>query len=480
VAVDAEIIPVTANPIVSDITRCGPGAVTINAIDTAVVNWFNDPVNGAHIYSGNVFVTGYIPHDTTFYVEAGTFCVSERLAVNVTINSSPPPLVNTASRCGPGQLVLTASSLAPVFWYDSVVAGNQVGSGVNFLTPSLTETKKYYVESNNGCASARVQAIAMVHTVPDPPVGFDSSACGNGSVSIYATSAVQIFWYSTPTGGTSLGSGSLFNTPVISTNTTYYAESFDICSSTRTPVQAIIMPVPASPVGNDASICGVGQAYLSASATDPIYWFAQPTGSQVLGTGNTFMTPVLSSTTTFFAVAITDCPSIPEPVTATVIVVPQVSLGNDTTIQSGSSFILDAGPGYDSYLWSTGATTQTISVSNTGVFYVEALLDGCSSTDTINLTVILGIQDNSTFDGTIHVFPNPVKENLTIQLETQKFTKAEISIRELTGKELYRRKLSIINGFSSESIEMNSFATGIYLVTILSDDFTKTISIVVE
>lgn len=48
-----------------------------------------------------------------------------------------------------------------------------------------------------------------------------------------------------------------------------------------------------------------------------------------------------------------------------------IDLGNDTTLCSGASITLNAGPGFDSYAWSNGATTQTITVSQAGTYSVE-------------------------------------------------------------------------------------------------------------
>ena len=480
VSVIAMIDPIPAVPIVSDVDRCGPGTVTIDVIDTANVNWYNNDVGGGLIYSGNEFVTGYIPNDTTFYVEASAVCVSERVQVHVHITSAIPPVVTSVSRCGNGSLTLTASSLAPIFWFDSISGGNQVGSGTTFTTPYLTSTKDYFVESNNGCASARVPATAMVNPIPNPPIGFDSSACGNGSVPLYATSDYQVFWYSTPTGGVSLGSGSLFETPVINSNTTFYAESNDICSSSRTPVRATIKPLPASPMGSDAVICGSGAAYLSATGPDPIYWFSQSTGSAVLAIGNNYITPVLHSTTTYYAIVISNCSSVPTPVTAIVLSTPNLFLGNDTTIESGTILTLDAGAGFDSYFWSTGETTQTITINHFGNYSVQATLNGCTANDDITINAVVGIQENSTLIGSVNLFPNPVKDKLTIQVNSKKSIRANLVIMDITGKELIRDDIRLNQGLNNHTIDLSFFAQGIYLVSLQSADFTKTICIAVE
>ena len=47
---------------------------------------------------------------------------------------------------------------------------------------------------------------------------------------------------------------------------------------------------------------------------------------------------------------------------------PTVDLGGDQTLCAGSNVVLDAGAGYNYYSWSTGETTQTISVTEAGEY----------------------------------------------------------------------------------------------------------------
>jgi hypothetical protein len=72
-------------------------------------------------------------------------------------------------------------------------------------------------------------------------------------------------------------------------------------------------------------------------------------------------------------------------------------IGNDTTINSCAQLTLDAGAGYVSYLWSSGATTQTILVNasnlNPGTYnYSVTATDagGFALSDTIAVTVLAG------------------------------------------------------------------------------------------
>lgn len=63
---------------------------------------------------------------------------------------------------------------------------------------------------------------------------------------------------------------------------------------------------------------------------------------------------------------------------------PVVSLGTDLTICDGTPTTIDAGNPGSTYLWSTGDTTQTISVKTAGTYSVIVTnTSGCSSYDTI-------------------------------------------------------------------------------------------------
>ncbi len=50
------------------------------------------------------------------------------------------------------------------------------------------------------------------------------------------------------------------------------------------------------------------------------------------------------------------------------------SLGNDTTICSGSSVVLSPGNNYDTYLWQDGSTNDSLIVTHQGIYWVEVTL----------------------------------------------------------------------------------------------------------
>lgn len=117
--------------------------------------------------------------------------------------------------------------------------------------------------------------------------------------------------------------------------------------------------------------------------------------------------------------------SDPETIVTSVFEVPEVFLGNDTTIMQGQTLILDAGnPGSD-YLWSTGETTQTLPVSVTGTYSVIVSNFCGADSDTIDVSFYVGLaeydnKNNDSFNvvcrnGTIS-FPDFARKEIKIQL----------------------------------------------------------------
>jgi hypothetical protein len=96
---------------------------------------------------------------------------------------------------------------------------------------------------------------------------------------------------------------------------------------------------------------------------------------------------------------------------------PPVYLGNDTTITCGQQLLLNAGNTGNTYLWSTGATTQTITVNTGGTYIVTVTnpFSGCNSSDTLKVTIntlltatasITNVSCNGGNNGTITVTPS--------------------------------------------------------------------------
>ncbi len=63
-------------------------------------------------------------------------------------------------------------------------------------------------------------------------------------------------------------------------------------------------------------------------------------------------------------------------------------LGNDTVLCAGQIKVLDATTPGATYLWKGGATTPTITVDTTGIFWVAVTTNGCTEYDTIKVTFI--------------------------------------------------------------------------------------------
>ncbi len=82
-------------------------------------------------------------------------------------------------------------------------------------------------------------------------------------------------------------------------------------SNTQSIVQPAYITVnaPALPTATGAAVCNGGSVTLSASGGTLINWYASPTSTTILNTGNTYATPNLTNTTTYYVVnTVTNAP----------------------------------------------------------------------------------------------------------------------------------------------------------------------------
>jgi hypothetical protein len=328
------------------------------------------------------------------------------------------------------------------------------------------------VQADNGsCPSARILVTATVSTAAADPVTTPNSRCDAGTVELTATSPDPVIWYDAPTGGNQVGTGLSFTTPSLTTTTTYYAQADNGCVSNRVAAIATINPLPDAPVTIDAQSCGADTVLLSATATDPITWFDSSAGGTQVGSGNSLLV-YLTATTSFYAETNDGtCSSLREEALAVILPLPSVNLGNDTAL-SGNSLLLDAGPG-NTYLWSTGENTQTITVLSSDTFCVTVTdNNSCSNSDCIAVDLFVGLKEIT--NQLYHVYPNPSSGKFYVQL-TPDVYKGNIEVRSISGALIYSSEIK-----SAHEIDLSGFAEGVYLLQVNTDEYTDVRRIILQ
>ncbi|MFH6998491.1 beta strand repeat-containing protein, partial [Flavobacterium sp. FlaQc-57] len=223
-----------------------------------------------------------------------------------------------------------------------------------------------------------------------------------------------INWYTSPSGGTAIGSGNSFdpvgvlNSGVVNrtapTSVTFYAE----CSSNpgcRTATNFVIKAIPTITNTAPASRCDAGSLILGATASSgTINWYAAATGGPSLATGPSFTTPSLSATTSYFVDATDNlCTTgARTEVKATINTTPTInSTTQGSNCGAGTVTLLataSAGATIDWYSsltggpsLKTGGSFDTPNLTATTTYYVGASIvsSGCTSTSRIAVTAVI-------------------------------------------------------------------------------------------
>lgn len=171
------------------------------------------------------------------------------------------------------------------------------------------------------------------------------------------------------------------------------------------PVEVNVLPLPLAPVAANAAICGGQTATLTAKGQGggKLEWYASAAGGKLQGAGDTFTTPVLDHTTTFYVQEVQSCTGPRTEVTVTVSEATAYA-GEDVTVVMGRSAEL-YGSGGVTYSWSPAAGLNNPNIANpvatpdvtTTYTLTVVTAGGCTFTDEITVTVLPFVDVPNTF-----------------------------------------------------------------------------------
>jgi gliding motility-associated-like protein len=364
------------------------------------IHWnYNDGNGNIETQTQNVSVTNIaLPMCNSPQI----FCIKQ----NATLNSIPITGLN-------------------IKWYDAITAGNLLLNST-LLQHGIT----YYASQTvNGCESLRNPVSINIENTSAPTGTGTQTFCStqNATLSDISILGTNINWYNSPT-----SSSVLTATTILTNGTTYYAsQTINGCeSSSRLPIKIILISTlnatDYSEIicddlndGNetiDLSNYNLNVISNTTNCTFEYYPTLLSATNQVISQQiNPFTNYNLTIGLHDIYVRIisnTGCSQIVK-LSLTLVKKPEVVLKDIIPICENNPITINAGAGFNSYSWSTGATTQSITIPQAGNYSVTVTQNHGSITcaSTKNFTVVLS---NSATIATIETQDWTDNENIII------------------------------------------------------------------
>lgn len=298
---------------------------------------------------------------TVVVTDANGCSVSD--AVTITRPFQNLPAQSTASACADAPPTLTTPQIGSSYLWST-------GATSASIVPTASGPHTLTITDSNGCQGITTFNVTLF-PVPTVELGPAVSLCGASAHTLQANNPGNTVLWSTGATGQqiSVTSSGTYGVTVTTPNGCAAADNVQVTFNA--------MPVD---VLQDQSACITSPPQLNAGNGGSTYLWNTSATSQSI-------TPASSGV---YSVTITTNANCSATFDAQVTLAPEVSvtLANDTSICPGSSVVLDAGIDPGSILWSTGATTPTITVQTAGTYSVTVSNGLCSTSDAMTLAIL--------------------------------------------------------------------------------------------
>ncbi|MDN3643370.1 T9SS type A sorting domain-containing protein, partial [Lutimonas halocynthiae] len=295
---------------------------------------------------------------------------TDQVKVNVKPNIPPvvPGISENLSICKGENVKLTASGADGYSW--------STGDSTSEITVNPDKTTTYTVSVTDGITTDEAKVTVTVNEVI-ANAGKDVTIAEGEEVILTASGGDTYLWNTGETSSSITVSPKESKTysVTVSSNGCEDTDQVSVRVETNDPE---IIPVIAE-LSKDISICSGESAVLTANGGSTYSWNTGASTSEIT---------VSPTKTTIYTVSVTDGITTDEAeVTVTVNEV-NANAGKDVTITEGEEVILTASGG-DTYLWTTGETTSSITVSpkESETYDVTVSSNGCEDTDQVSVRV---------------------------------------------------------------------------------------------
>ncbi|MCB9234713.1 MAG: T9SS type A sorting domain-containing protein [Bacteroidia bacterium] len=448
--------------------------------DTTMVSF---PAN--FFSGGSLILNGWTAHpgDTN---DTSNDSLMASLTIFKTLTISGPDTI-----CSGDTVMLMADTGSGIgyAWFDMAMGGSALSNANPFNAGAITVTDTFWLEgTGKGCPN-RVWKEIMVGYTPATPLANADTLCPGDStmLDVAANPPYTHYWFTVPTGGSPFASGDLVNSGAVNSTTTFYVGVLTGCLNRSSVTVTAFNDLPAISALMDPVCEGTGATLYVSPDLGDYTWYDAATGGNMLGTGDTLNTAVLSGPTSFYA-ELDGGGYCSGRGSISIGILQQPSGGSFTYSVLGNMVTFTSTvSGTVTYAWDfgdgSGTSTQanpTYTYANAGFYTVTLVISNACGSQTITNQVDVVSVDRELESIGINVYPNPTLGNLTLHFVSFTGKDVQVRVTSLDGKLISMRTLAQVTPGQKVSMNLDQVPAGVYILTLTSNQQVYSSRIVKE